>query len=163
MDKGIQNLYGNAFHPGKSGVIHIRRFDPGDLKRVYEIEYKSFKDPYHPMFLLTLRELYEDTFLVALENEKVAGYAISRVVDFSGHVLAIAVDPESRGHDIGRALIKRSIECLKNLGAVKIWLEVRASNAGAIEFYKKLGFEQAGVVPSYYPDSEDAVILKKKI
>jgi len=39
-------------------------------------------------------------------------------------------------------------------------LEVRVSNAQAINLYKKLGFEDYGVRPGYYSDNrEDALIM----
>ena len=39
-------------------------------------------------------------------------------------------------------------------------LEVRVSNTGAQNLYKKLGFREAGIRPRYYTDNnEDAVIM----
>lgn len=141
-------------------MIIIRKFRPSDLSRVYEIECRSFKDPYHVLFLLNLYETYPDTFFVAEENSAVVGYVISRMVNTSGHVLAIAVDPKHRNRGIGRALMNVVIEKLREFGLEDIYLEVRISNTAAINFYKKLGFEEKGIIRSYYSDGEDAVILK---
>lgn len=163
MHKGVQNSFGSTFYAGKSNMIFIKEFDMGDLRRVYEIESKSFTDPYHPVFLLNLYEMYSETFLVALENEVVVGYVISRVVDSSGHIIAIAVDPEKRRREIGKALMVETIKRLKEFGVKNVWLEVRMSNYDAIEFYKSLGFVGGGTVSAYYSDMEDAIILKKLI
>jgi ribosomal-protein-alanine N-acetyltransferase len=100
---------------------------------------------------------------VALENEIVVGYVISRVVNSSGHVIAIAVDPEKRRRGTGKTLMVETMNRLKRFGANNVWLEVRISNNDAIEFYKKLGFVKGGIVRGYYSDSEDAIILKRLI
>jgi ribosomal-protein-alanine N-acetyltransferase len=113
--------------------------------------------------LLNLYETYPQTFLVALENEIVVGYVISRGVNSSGHVIAIAVDPEKRKREIGKTLMMETMKRLKRFGANNVWLEVRISNHDAIEFYKKLGFVKGGIVRGYYSDSEDAIILKRLI
>lgn len=137
----------------------IREFNIRDLKRVHEIERKSFKDPYHPLFLLELYDLFPATFLVAEINFRVVGYIIARKVNGKGHIIAIAVDPEYRNQGIGTALMHEIIERLRMRGVRKIWLEVRKSNKRAIKFYKQLGFKIDGISPSYYSDGEDAVIL----
>lgn len=139
----------------------IRRFEPRDLSRVYEIERKSFRDPYNVLFLFELHELYPDTFLVAEKNGEVAGYIVARQVNYSGHVLAVAVDPRYRRTGIGRKLVESVIKKLGERGAKYMWLEVRASNSAAIKFYEKLGFEKKKFIEGYYSDGEAAVILKK--
>lgn len=163
MHKGVQNSFENTFYTGKSDMVFIREFHVGDLGRVYEIESRSFIDPYHPIFLLNLYETYPQTFLVALENEMVVGYVISRTVGTSSHIIAIAVDPEKRRREIGKTLMIETMTRLKRFGANNVWLEVRISNNDAIEFYKKLGFAKGGIVRGYYSDSEDAIILKRLI
>lgn len=163
MHKGVQNSYGSAFYAVKNNMMFIREFNLGDLGRVYEIESESFEDPYNPVFLLNLYELYPRTFLVALENGRVVGYVISRVVDSSGHVIAIAVDSKKRKRGIGKTLMEETIRRLRGFGAKNAWLEVRISNHSAIEFYKRLGFVEGGIVRAYYSDLEDAILLKKLI
>lgn len=163
MHNKVQNIFESAFYTGKNNIILIRGFERGDIGRIYEIECQSFKEPYHPLFLVNLSELYRDTFLVALENGVVVGYMISRVADLSGHVLAIAVDSEKRGKGIGTALMEVTMTRLRECGVKDMWLEVRVSNHDAIEFYKKLGFMERGIARAYYLDMEDATVLRKLI
>ena len=144
-------------------MLLVRGFTPRDLGRVYDIECKSFKDPYHVMVLLNLYELYPESFFVAEEDGVVVGYVISRRVDTSGHVLAIATDPGHRGRGIGKVLMATVMEHFLKIGARDIWLEVRASNEVAIWFYKGLGFGEAGRARGYYSDGEEALIFKKKL
>lgn len=148
---------------GAISTLMIRRFKPADLQRVYEIEAKSFKDPYHPLFLISLYEQYGDTFLVAEQNGKVVGYVIARKVNAKGHIIAIAVDPEHRCRGIGRALMLAVEEELKKKGVTEFWLEVRVSNTRAVKFYRRLGYIERGILKGYYADGEDAILLKKYV
>ncbi|WP_457555811.1 ribosomal protein S18-alanine N-acetyltransferase [Candidatus Pyrohabitans sp.] len=146
---------------GAFDMLLIRKFQPGDLQRVYEIEAQSFKDPYHPIFLINLYELYGDTFLVAEEAGEVVGYVIARKVNAKGHIIAIAVAPEHRCRGIGRALMLAVEEELRKKGVTELWLEVRVSNTRAVKFYKRLGYVEKGILKGYYADGEDAMLLKK--
>lgn len=47
----------------------------------------------------------------------------------------------------------------ENLAALRMSLEVRAGNDGAIAFYESLGLESQGVRPGYYSDGEDANVM----
>lgn len=144
-------------------MIVVRRFKPRDLNRVYEIECKSFKDPYHVMFLLNLYELYSETFFVAEKNGYVIGYVISRKIDNKAHIIAIAVDPVNRSRGVGKALMEATMKAFKSTGVREVYLEVRASNAQAIRFYESLGFQKKGLLRSYYSDGEDGVLLIKSL
>jgi len=42
-------------------------------------------------------------------------------------------------------------------------LQVKVSNIEAISFYRKLGFKEVGLIPNYYQDGEDALIMSKKV
>ena len=53
-------------------------------------------------------------------------------------------------------------EKAKELGAERIMLEVRASNASAITLYEKFGYVKISVRKRYYADGEDADIMEKK-
>ncbi len=144
-------------------MIVIRNFEPKDLSRVYDIERKSFKDPYHVLFLMNLYDLYPEGFFVAERYGVVVGYAISRQEGASGHVLAIAVDPMERRKGIGNTLMRRVLDHFISLSLSDVWLEVRVSNSNAIRFYKDLGFVEKRIMVGYYSDGEDAVILEKKL
>ncbi len=144
-------------------MIKIRRFKPQDLDRVYEIELKSFKDPYNILFLLNLHQAYNESFFVVENERMVVAYSISRVVNGRGHVLAIAVDPAYRRRGIGSLLVNRIMEHFRSLSIEEMWLEVRVSNLSARNFYKKIAFEEKGLCRAYYSDREDAVILTKNL
>ena len=144
-------------------IIKVRPFMPSDLTRVYEIESRSFKDPYHPLFLLNLYQTYNQGFFVAEINSTVRGYATSRILTGKGHVLAIAIDKGYTRRGIGTALINQSEEYFKKNGIKTIELEVRMSNMPAIKFYKSQGFREARIIPQYYKDGENGILLIKQL
>ncbi len=143
-------------------MIVIRNFKPADLGRVYEIEKKSFKDPYHVLFLINLYDLYPEGFFVAEKNGIVVGYTISRKIDDAGHVLAIAVSSEHRTQGIGRGLMEILVQHFLANGGKRIWLEVRVSNKSAIRFYETIGFDKIKTLKEYYLDKEDAILFEKR-
>jgi len=142
-------------------MILIRNFTPGDLEAVYDIESKSFPDPYDALFLLNLYQMYPDTFFVAEMDGLLVGYVISRQVLDRGHVMAIAVDPSFRGMGVGTALMERTMDKMREMNLKGIWLEVRVSNDRARSFYRALGFVERRILPGYYSDQEAAVVLEK--
>lgn len=136
----------------------VRKFQPNDLRRVYEIENMSFDQSYG---IDIFQQLYEMGigFLVVEENNYVVGYVMFWLkYENQGHIISLAVDKNYRRKGYATQLLARAISILF-LITDTIYLEVRASNVGALEFYKKFNFIQDRVVPNYYESGEDAVIL----
>jgi len=63
-----------------------------------------------------------------------------------GWVNYLGVHPEYRGTGCGRMLVEFSIQRLKSLNCPKINLQVRGSNSGVLDFYRKLGFNEHDVI-----------------
>jgi [ribosomal protein S18]-alanine N-acetyltransferase len=76
------------------------------------------------------------------------------------HITNIAVRNIYRGKKLGKRLLEELMRTASYLGAVKMTLEVRASNYIAQSLYTKLGFEPGGIRKGYYTDNrEDAIIM----
>ena len=102
-------------------------------------------------------------WLVALDGDRVAGYVGSQTVLDESDMMNIAVNPQYRRQGIAQALVEELVKCLARKGSRCLTLEVRASNAGAIALYGKLGFVQVGLRKNYYRNPrEDAMILRKE-
>ncbi|MDP1830976.1 MAG: GNAT family N-acetyltransferase [Geothrix sp.] len=76
-------------------------------------------------------------------------------------LLRIAVDPAHRGGGLGRILLEACQRELAEEGMLRLYLEVRASNAAAIRLYGACGWERCGLRPGYYPDGEDAALYQR--
>lgn len=85
------------------------------------------------------------------------------------HLLNITVSPKLRGLGIGSRMMMAIEGVAAQQKMPRIILEVRPSNLGAFNLYKKIGYEQIGVRKNYYPAEsstgtrEDALVLAKSI
>lgn len=69
------------------------------------------------------------------------------------------VQPEFRGHRLGKLLLERSVSIAKDLGYEKLRLDTLASMTGARKLYESFGFE---VIPAYYANPHaDAIYMEK--
>ena len=99
---------------------------------------------------------------VAVKDSRITGYICIRSFLDATHVMDIAVVEKHRQQGVGSMLF---LEALREITKAKpetkhITLEVRESNAAAIELYKKYGFMETGRRKNYYKDPvEDGIIM----
>lgn len=143
----------------------VRAAERTDLGAVIAIERASFGDPWtRGMFGTHLVSDGGNNFLIAEDDGSVVGYAITVAVAGESELLNIAVDPERRGQRIGAMLLDAAMERCRVSGASEMWLEVRASNAGARMLYDSRGFAEMGVRKRYYhAPREDAIVLRSDL
>ena len=97
---------------------------------------------------------------VAEAEGGIAGFLVGRVAADEFEILNLAVKTALRRKGIATRLVSRATEDARAVGARSAFLEVRASNAGAIGFYSRMRFLQCGRRPNYYSGPvEDAVML----
>lgn len=152
----------------------LRKFTMEDLNSVTQINQTCLPENYTDLFFVDLYRRFPETFIVAEENEHVAGYIMCRIeVGLSnfgltgilkkGHVVSIAVMPEHRRKGVGKALITSAMEGMRHYGAKQCYLEVRVTNDAAVTLYKKLAFEITRTVHGYYADGEGAYVMTIKM
>lgn len=134
---------------------------PRDAKRIAEIDLLCFSMPWSKESLEEdIAENEKAVYIVAEEEERIAGYAGMWITLDEAHITNVAVHPKFRGRGIGTNLMVALLRLAKRYGAVHQTLEVRVSNKVAISLYEGLGFEGVGVRKSYYLDNnEDALIM----
>lgn len=93
-------------------------------------------------------------------TDPIAGFAGMWQLYDEAHVTTIGIDVPFRGRGFGEALLLRLIDEAVRRGANVVTLEVRVSNASAINLYEKYAFSVHGVRPRYYSDNgEDAYLM----
>jgi ribosomal-protein-alanine N-acetyltransferase len=99
-------------------------------------------------------------YLVAEQDEKVAGYAGLSIVDQEeSWVQNIAVDRRVQRGGIGRQLLEA---LLAEAGKRKVLLEVAVDNAPAQRLYAAYDFEPVGLRRGYYqPSNTDALVMMR--
>ncbi len=84
---------------------------------------------------------------------------------FSGEeieILNLAVLPAARRARVASSLLEAAMAAARSSGGKRAFLEVRASNAGAIAFYEGQGFLPAGRRIAYYAAPvEDALVFSR--
>lgn len=132
-----------------------------DVPAVQAIERLSFRTPW-PAY----------AFEQELTTNRMAHYVVGRigprVVGFAGiwlmvdeaHITTFGVHPDWRRRGVGRRMLLELLEISRRIGALRMTLEVRASNEGAQALYRGFGFEVTGRRTAYYTDDgEDAFVM----
>ncbi|MGH2445989.1 MAG: ribosomal protein S18-alanine N-acetyltransferase [Candidatus Limnocylindria bacterium] len=132
-----------------------------DVASVHEIERLSFRTPWPAhAFEQELRGNRLARYVVARASERVVGFAGLWLMVDEAHITTFGVHPDWRRRGIARRLLLNLAELSTAIGAARMTLEVRASNAGAQALYASFGFEVAGRRPGYYTDDgEDALVM----
>lgn len=131
--------------------------------QIAELEKICFSDPWSERSIRLELTNPLSLWIVALENDTVAGYIGSQTVLGEADMMNLAVHTEYRRAGVGCQLVQELVRRLKEQGSHILTLEVRASNAPAIALYDQLGFVQVGRRPNYYRNpKEDALILRKE-
>jgi ribosomal protein S18 acetylase RimI-like enzyme len=81
-----------------------------------------------------------DLFFVAVEGGAAVGTVLGGYDGHRGWVYSLAVRPQCQRRGVGSALVRRLEQALAGRGCLKVNLQVRASNAGVVAFYEKLGY-----------------------
>jgi [ribosomal protein S18]-alanine N-acetyltransferase len=141
-------------------AVDIRRLELGDLNAIEAIERRSYPTPWSRSMFASELAKPSSLCVGAFDRDRLVAYLIiSRYVD-AWHVMNVAVDPLYRRRGIATMLLERLFEETADDDRRGYTLEVRVSNAGAIQLYERLGFEPRGVRRGYYTDNhEDALIM----
>ena len=140
----------------------IRPMTAADVPSVAALEKLCFSDPWSVSSIASELDNPLSLWLVWEEDGTAAAYLGVQRVPPQADVMNVAVSPALRRRGIARALFAELERRLPEIE--ELFLEVRASNSGAIALYRTLGFEQVGRRPNYYLDPrEDALILRKEL
>ena len=133
------------------------------VSQVAELEKICFSDPWSEKSVASELTNPLSLWLVAVEDDRVAGYVGSQSVMEESDMMNVAVHPDFRRQGVAEKLVLELVAALAKNDNHCLTLEVRASNAPAISLYEKLGFAQIGLRKNYYRNpKEDALILRKE-
>jgi ribosomal protein S18 acetylase RimI-like enzyme len=79
-------------------------------------------------------------FLVAEDGDEIVGTVMAGFDGHRGWVHYVAVSPRHRRRGIGTALMRAAEERLVEMYCLKLNLQVRGGNSGAVRFYEGLGY-----------------------
>jgi [ribosomal protein S18]-alanine N-acetyltransferase len=146
----------------KGGIV-IETARLGDVPAIHGIEQASFPSPWRREFFESEVAAGHRLNLVARRGGVIVGYLFAMWLFDEMHVNKIAVIEEERRKGIADLLMARCFEFAHEHDVHMISLEVRKSNVGAQEFYRRLEFHFSYTRPRYYPDGEAAVVMTRKL
>ena len=85
-------------------------------------------------------EIKDGLFFVALKEEKVLGTIMAGYDGHRGWIYSMAVHPDYQKQGIGTALLSYIQDKLKNLGCLKINLQIMEGNEAVQKFYSANGY-----------------------
>jgi ribosomal protein S18 acetylase RimI-like enzyme len=81
-----------------------------------------------------------DWFLVGVRDGQIAASVMAGYDGHRGWLNYLAVAPEHRRRGLARAIVAEAERLLREAGCPKVNLQIRTSNHGVIEFYRRLGY-----------------------
>lgn len=97
---------------------------------------------------------------------ELVGYVVIMMAVDEAHLLNISVAGKRQRMGFGARLLHHAMQVAYRLGGRRLLLEVRPSNAAALDLYRHFGFVQIGVRKAYYPardGREDAAVLVRSL
>ena len=136
-----------------------------DLDLVEQNAAAAYEHPWTKrIFIDCLRAGYQCWVLA--NKQQIVAHGVMSVAIGECHLLTLCVNPEYQRLGHGRKLFMLLLDRATKMDARECFLEVRASNEGAIQLYRSLGFTQIGERKNYYPGiegREDALILSRNL
>ena len=145
----------------RHSALTIRAATERDLDDVATVERSVFNDPWSRRSFSALVGEGHVVFLVATNEGGVVGYAIVLVSGVECELANLAVTRLIQRQGLGARLLAEAMERARERGGREMFLEVRASNAAAIQLYSSAGFQAVGRRVRYYARPiEDAIVMK---
>ena len=131
------------------GIMHIRPFHPDDEEAVISLWracdlLRDWNDPRKD--ISRKLQVRPDLFLVGLLDGHLIASVMAGYEGHRGWMNYLAVAPEHQRRGYARAIVDEAERLLRAAGCPKIYLQVRTSNHGVLEFYRRLGYSVDAVV-----------------
>ena len=140
--------------------MQIVKIGSEHLSGVAELERLCFSEPWSEKSLELLLRDGAVGFAVLEDGAVVAYGGMTYVLD-EGQITNIATHPSARRKGFGARIVGALCDFARESGLREIFLEVRASNEGAIALYSQSGFLRVGERRGFYrAPVEDAIIMK---
>lgn len=139
-------------------MIEIVPFTVDRLDEVVAIERQVYPTPWTEQTFLDELAAPARTYLMAIGEGEVVGYAGMMLVDHEAHITTVVTLPGRRRERVATRLMLRLTSRAVEAGADSLTLEVRSSNQAAQGLYRRFGMAPVGVRKNYYV-SEDALIM----
>jgi ribosomal-protein-alanine N-acetyltransferase len=146
--------------------VHLAPLTEALLDDVLRIEKSAYAHPWtRGNFADSLKSGYQ--LLALMGGDTLIGYFVAMEGVHEVHLLNITVAPEFQGQGFGVLMLDALSVWARSRQALCLWLEVRESNARAMQVYERFGYRRVGERKHYYPAArgqrEHAVVMSLKL
>lgn len=144
---------------GPQAPLHTERLrhpSAGERAAILALEAAAFSNPRTPGAFDKMLETDVSRIYVVRDAAGIVAFCAGWLFEDELHINTIAVDVTRRRQGIGRALLQA---VLRDTGARRATLEVRASNTAALALYESLGFAVTATRPAYYENPEENALI----
>ena len=141
----------------------IGKFQMTDLDPMMEFLKANLTESYDSRVFYKIHQKWPDGFLIVKDSEKIRGVCCGAILPNEKlRILIIVLSMEYQGKGLGKKLLSTIIKESRNYGVKKVTLEVR-KDSDAINFYRKFGFTGVDVLPCYYQDGCDGIVMELQL
>jgi ribosomal-protein-alanine acetyltransferase len=144
--------------------VNLRAATPADVPALAGLEELLFgADAWSAELIAADLDTPGRRVLVAEDDRRVLGYAVTMLGGDLVDLQRVAVDPVAQGRGVARCLLVRGLEAAAEDGAETMLLEVSTENAAALRLYRSSGFTEIDRRRGYYRDGSDALVLRRAV
>ncbi|MBV15761.1 MAG: GNAT family N-acetyltransferase [Candidatus Poseidoniia archaeon] len=138
-------------------------FQPEELEELMQFLEANLDENYNPQVFLKIQSQWPDGFAIAWRGGKMVGVGCGALLPGDKlRVLVLVLAPGVQGHGHGRKLLEMLVAAGHKRGCRRVTLEARVDSE-AVDFYRHLGFSSVDLLPCYYQDGGDAVVMERPI
>ncbi len=145
--------------------VRLREYRVGDVEAMYALDVACFE----PVFQFSRRamryfaEARRAVTVLAEADGELVGFCIAEVDEEIGYVVTLDVAPAWRRQGLAQRLMAEVEAKVRAAGAESMALHVFRGNAGAMQFYEKIGYGRVGMVEGFYGRGLDGLVYRKQL
>jgi ribosomal protein S18 acetylase RimI-like enzyme len=143
--------------------MRIDTFKKEDLGDLMDFLDENITENYDEKVFLTIQDRWSEGFLILKSSGNIVGVACGAIqVNSKLRILILALSKDFQRQGYGKKLLNMMVERSLPYGVKKVTLEAR-KDSSAILFYRKLNFSSVDVLPCYYQDGCDGIVMEKHL
>ena len=143
--------------------MNIAKFQISDLEKMMIFLDDNLTENYEKRVFHNIHQRWPEGFLIVKNEEEIVGVGCGAIMPNEKlRILILVMDEDYQGQGFGKKLMDILIDESREHGNKKVSLEVR-KDSEAINFYRKFGFSGVDVLPCYYQDGCDGIVMELQL
>jgi ribosomal protein S18 acetylase RimI-like enzyme len=143
--------------------MKISTFRTDELDDLMVFLDSNLEENYEKKVFLNIRQRWPEGFLIIKNKGNIVGVCCGAILPNKKlRILILVLKDKYQGKGFGKQIMSLMIIESSIFGVKKVTLEVR-KDSKAITFYRKLGFSSVDVLPCYYQDGCDGIVMEKHL